>query len=113
MSNLIFGQNLQQHGADVRHGQDTYNRLTGNWQRWWEPTRFGTDFGLRTGGLALGAADQALKADDQAFRHWWLPESQQRGFGEARWHAGQGNLMAIINALAGAQYGGIQQPGWS
>ena len=113
MSNLIFGQDLETGRYNLGRGQDTYNRLAGNWQRWWEPTRYATDYPLRVGALSLGAGQLGLTADDQRFRHWWLPESQQRSFGEARYHAGQGNLMSLINALAGAQYGGIAQPGWS
>lgn len=112
MANMIFGQNMDTARYNLAHGQDTYNRMAGNWQRAWEPTRYGLDYPLRVGGLALGAGDLGLRTADQSFRHWWLPEEQRRGIAHSRWQTGQGNLMGLLSGVFGQGGGGLQPPGW-
>ena len=114
LADRLFGQRLQGWGANVQRGQDTYNRLAGNWQRAWAPTQFGLNFGLQQAGLGHGIGQDLWRRgfDEQRedWRQWWAPESQARQFGQQRWAIGQNNLLSIIQALAGGGVPGLAAP---
>ena len=93
----LFDEAVTEHGIAADRGENIYNRHAGDWTRAYEPTKFAF-----TTGLQQGALDQA--AQQQAWRQWWEPEQQQRGFGHSRWAVGQNNLAGIIAAIAGGQY---------
>ena len=99
--------------SDLQLGQDAYNRMVGHWQRWWEPTRYAHDQNLRTAGLGIASGDQALRAEDQMFRHWWLPEQQARGHGYGREMANRADWRAVLGGILGQQGGTLQSPSQS
>lgn len=134
VANMLFNQDLSRAQYGLQRGQDAYNRLAGNWERWFRPTQQAQDINLRAGGLALGSGDQALRAQNQGWQQWWAPVSQLRGFdqqsalqqagfghaadmqgrsfGHDRWRIGQNNLMSILGSIFGQQAPQVAAPGW-
>ena len=102
MMDTLYGQDLGSWGANLQRDQAEFGRA-------WAPTQFGYQHSLGQAGLGLQGQQAGWNRQNQLFNQWWLPEQQQRLFGQQKWLTGQENLMNLMMFQLGLSPAGLQQ----
>ena len=107
VAGLLFDQDAAAHGINMARGQDTYNRLAGDFARRLTPIQLGLQHSLGQQGLNLGAQQALWGRDDSMWNRWWLPTSQQRQQQHQMALGRQGGVFGLLNSIFS---GGGYQP---
>lgn len=110
MANVLSGQHLAGWQANMARGQDSYNRMAGDFARRWTPVQAGLTHSLGMQAANLGAQQALWGRDDSLWNRWWLPASQQRQQAHARSMADRAGLWGLAGNLLGGGYQAMPLP---